>query len=197
MKYIAGMIVVLMSNIAFAQQGGRHGDRSEHLRKDLQLDEKQFATVKSVDEKFGIAINELRQDQSLSKEVKHEKAQALQQRRIDEISAVLTPEQKSKWDQQRKEHQEKKKEFKKQKKEDIEALGLTPDQKNKFKEEQRSFKESSMALKHEQKLSDSDAKVKRRALKESHKANLKKILTDVQYAKWESMKGEGHKKHHR
>jgi periplasmic protein CpxP/Spy len=195
MKYIAGIIAFIVTCPAFAQDGSKQAER---LKKELQLTEQQFVSVKHTNEKFVKEITDIRNDETLSKESKRKKASLLKESRINEISSVLTAEQKTKWEQITAERREEKKKFKKQRREDLQALELTKDQKSRLKAEQQSFKAAVRDLKSSQTASKQEIKSKRLALKADHKENIKKILSEDQFAKWQTMKAQHpHKKKHR
>lgn len=79
----------------FKQRGGRE------FGENLNLTEAQKSQVKTLNENFRNQMKALREDQSLSDEARKEKARALKTQHKSQIQALLTPEQKKQWEEQK------------------------------------------------------------------------------------------------
>jgi len=86
--------------------GGNRGQRMEQMLASLDLSADQAQKVKAVMEGQRPAMEAIRNDSSLSREQRREKMQALRQSMDSQMSAILTPEQKAKWDQERAQRRE-------------------------------------------------------------------------------------------
>ena len=86
--------------------GGNRGQRMEQMLASLNLTADQSEKVKAVMEAQRPAMEALRNDSSLSREQRREKMQELRQSMDAQLSTVLTPEQKAKWDQERTQRRE-------------------------------------------------------------------------------------------
>lgn len=82
--------------------GGRHmGDpahRAEHLKHALGLSDDQTSQVKAVLEDSQSKMEVLRSNTSLSREDRRSQMMAIRQTQEDKIGAILTPDQKTKYD---------------------------------------------------------------------------------------------------
>lgn len=85
--------------------GGNPGERArqrlEQMQASLGLSEEQAGKIKAVFESQRPAMQALRDDQSLSRDQRREKMMELRKTADAEISAILTPEQKTKWEEMR------------------------------------------------------------------------------------------------
>lgn len=78
------------------------GQRTEQLKTSLGLSDEQARAVSALYTAQQPAMMALRDDQSLSREQRREKMQAIRASLNSEVEAILTPEQKVKWEEQRK-----------------------------------------------------------------------------------------------
>lgn len=88
------------------QGGGDRAQRMEQMLASLNLTADQAQKVQAVMEAQRPAMEALRNDTSLSREQRREKMQALRQGMDTQLSAIMTPEQKAKWDQERAQRRE-------------------------------------------------------------------------------------------
>jgi hypothetical protein len=197
MKQIVAAFAMLMSVTLLAQKpvspeekGLKQADR---LRTELQLNEQQYASVRTINQEYAKQVGDVRKNEAIEKKAKHNQVKELKNEREKEISAVLTPEQKVKWEKLRAENKEKKKAKVKERRQNIEALNLSDDQKVRLKETQQAFKAKARALKEEQKASKSERKGAMKLLKVERDSEVRKILTADQFAKWKEMKKNGKK----
>jgi Spy/CpxP family protein refolding chaperone len=197
MKQILTAFALIMSMTLMAQKpvnpGARGLKQAERLKAELQLNDQQYASVRTINQKYAKEFVSVRNNEAMEKKEKHVQLKAMKQERAEDISAVLTPEQKVKWEKLRAENKEKKKAKVKQRKENIESLNLTAHQKTKMKEAHQAFKSKARALKAEEKSSKDDRKAAMKSLKLERDSEVRKILTDEQFAKWKEMKKNGKK----
>lgn len=86
--------------------GGDRGQRMEQMLATLNLDADQMQKVRAAVGGQRPAMEAIRNDTSLSREQRREKMQALRQELDSQMSVILTPEQKLKWDQERAQRRE-------------------------------------------------------------------------------------------
>jgi Spy/CpxP family protein refolding chaperone len=126
MKFPSSLLAVLLSS-TFALtgvqaqdqsgSGGKGGgDRQERMQRrfdemktNLGLSEDQATKIQAIMKENAPAMQALRDDTSLSQEDKRAKFQELRKKTDEQIGAVLTPEQKTKWEAARKEREENRK----------------------------------------------------------------------------------------
>lgn len=71
------------------------------MKKNLGLSDEQVKKIGEIRKEQAPAAHAIKEDSSLSPEQKKEKMQALRKTGDDKIATVLTPEQKTKWDEQK------------------------------------------------------------------------------------------------
>ena len=86
--------------------GGNRGQRMEQMLASLDLSADQKEKVVAVVGGQRPAMEAIRNDTSLSREERREKMKALRQSMDSQMAAILTPEQKAKWDQERAQRRE-------------------------------------------------------------------------------------------
>ena len=117
---LAVIIAAVTTQCAFAQEAatpavtgtnqatcakGHHGEkgkRLEHMVKDLGLTDQQKAQVEGIFKSQHPAMKAIRENPSLSKEQKREQIKPIMESTKQQISAILTPEQREKWEGMRK-----------------------------------------------------------------------------------------------
>lgn len=193
-------IVMMTSTIIFAQHAKNshkgHTDRFEKMKTDLALTDAQYASIKSIDAKYNNKRTALKNDSAQTRDAKGTAYKTMRTDENNEIVALLTPEQKTKWDKLKTEHGEKRKEHFQKISEQREAklkstLGLSDDQSQKMKTVNQQFMEKFTTLRK----SDTKDKSAFEKLKTDHEAALKGILTPEQFQKWTTMKADMRKKH--
>lgn len=193
-------IVMMTSTIIFAQHAKSshkgHTDRFEKMKTDLALTDAQYASIKSIDTKYNNKRDALKNDSAQTREAKGAAFKTMRTDEENEIAALLTPDQKTKWDQLKTEHGEKRKEHFQKISEQREAklkstLGLSDDQSQKMKAVNQQFMEKFGALRK----SDTKDKAAFEKLKTDHEAAIKDILTPEQFQKWSTMRADMRKKH--
>ena len=192
--------VMMVSTIIYAQSGHEHGkkrgDVTEKMKKELSLNDTQVQSIKSIEAKYHEKQMALRKDSSKGKDQKMESMKSLRLEQSKEVNAVLTAEQKAKWESYRKAEFEKGKarmteagqKFEQKIKTD---LALTNDQFTKFQAENTTFRQKLTDL-HKDKRDSSKEAFKK--LKAEHDAKLKSIFSADQYQKWTKMKEDLRKK---
>ncbi len=106
-KNLMFVALVLMSAVAFAQKG-KHGHghdpkeraarMADHLKKELSLNDDQYAKVKSLNEKYTERYRAVRKDTSLTRGRSMSQMKRIRGEQETELKKILTPEQTTKWD---------------------------------------------------------------------------------------------------
>ena len=208
MKKVMSLAIALMfSGMLFAQRGDhRQKDpkematmQSEHMKKSLDLSEQQFASVQSINLKFAERMSVLRNDTTLERETRHQRMAELRDQKQAEIGAVLSADQKSKWETERKNfarnHRgERGHRGDGNRNDDLKTLGLSDEQNKKLEAADATFRSKLQNLRNEQ-LTVDQRKEKVKSARDEHETNVKSILTAEQFAKWKEMKKDrSHKK---
>lgn len=117
MKFPSSLLAVLLSSI-FALTGAQAQDQSggggkgggdrmqrrfDEMKTNLGLSEDQATKIQAIMKEAAPAMQALRDDTSLSQEDRRAKFQELRKQTDEKIGAVLTPEQKTKWEAAREE----------------------------------------------------------------------------------------------
>ena len=193
-------IVMMTSTIIFAQHAKNshkgHTDRFEKMKTDLALTDAQYASIKSIDTKYNSKREALKNDSAQTREAKGTAFKTMRTEEENEITALLTTDQKTKWDKLKAERGEKRKEHFQKISEQREAklkstLGLSDDQSQKIKTVNQQFMEKFSTLRK----SDTKDKAAFEKLKTDHETAIKGILTPEQFQKWTAMKTDMRKKH--
>lgn len=194
------VIALVISTIAFAQvkQNGHRnaGGQAERMKEVLSLSDEQYASVKSVNQKYAEKFREMRKESSTSRE----DYRKLQQQKRSEINSVLTDAQQQTWKEYRAEQRtERKKSFENRKKDRIEkmksSLDLSDDQIKKLQDANQKFAKQRKALMTDSSLTKEEKKTKFKALSGEQDAAVKGILSPEQYKKWKSeRRPHGHQK---
>lgn len=168
------MLFAVMAIITTSFGQGRRSHGHPDMKTALSLDSVQYASIKGINKKYMEKMRSIRHDSSRTSEQKRDGWKELREERESEIEKVLTPEQKTKWS-----------ELKKQRVEDRKAARLE------VKARRDNHLKSKLSL-----TDDQLAKMKS-ARKESfenarkdYDSKMKKILTTEQYNKWKEMNKE-------
>lgn len=187
------VVALLISSIAFAQmkQNGHRntGGQAERMKQVLSLSDEQYASVKSVNQKYADKFKELRQDGTGSRD----EYRKLQAERRAEINAVLTEAQQQSWrDYRVAQRAERKKSFQGRNKDRMEkiksSLDLSDEQVKKMQETNRKFADQRKALMGDSSLTMGKKREKFKALSGEQDAAVKGILNAEQYEKWKEEK---------
>ena len=190
-KNVMLVVALLISSIAFAQmkQSGHRngGGQAEKMKEVLSLSDEQYASVKSVNEKYAERFKQLRQGNSESRD----DYRKLQQERRSEINAVLTEAQQQSWKEYRTEQRAgRKKSFESRKMDRIErmksSLDLSDDQIKQLQEANRKFADQRKNFMSDSSLSKEEKMAKFKTLAGEQNAAVKGILSPEQFEKWKS-----------
>ena len=173
--------------------------------KELNLTDAQKTQMKANHEEMNGKMDKIRQDASLSEDQKKSQMEALRGEQRQKMESILTPEQKTKFEEIRKNNPGRQDTSgRKEGKEGREGregkmkekLGLSDDQATQMKSLHQSAKSQIEAIKNNGTLSESAKKDQIKAIKENTKAKRQTILTPDQEKKIEEMKkhGKGHGK---
>ena len=195
------LAIVLFIGAAQAQdttkhKGPHHGKRGDAM-KELNLTEDQKAKIKSIREAQMAEMKALKADGK--SEADKDARKALHDKYKAQMDAVLTADQKAKLDKQKEEWKEKGKagkadgfgkgqkgDRKDRMKEFGKELNLTADQQARVKSINEDFKAKMQTLRSNSTLSQDEKREQFKKLAESHKTNLKAVLTQEQIAKMEA-----------
>lgn len=83
--------------------------RLQEMKTNLGLTDEQVTQIKTIREEQFASMKTIMDDASLSKEDKKEKAKPLKDAADEKISAILTPEQRTKWEEAKKNRRNKEK----------------------------------------------------------------------------------------
>jgi protein CpxP len=190
--------LMIASVIVFAQDHtrdpqARAAKTTEKMKQMLSLNDTQYASIKAINEKYASKRVDHGKNATPDNADRMNERKALMDAREKEINAVLTPEQKTKWETFKSKRAEKMRAHKKERAEKNkttlkEALSLTDEQQGKIEETNKSFKEKRAALKNDNKGADNKDTLNK--LKAEHDTAIKAILTPEQYAKWTTLKTE-------
>lgn len=189
------MVAMMIGTIVLAQNGNpgmRYADRAEHMKTVLSLDDKQYATIKEIHQKYDQRRTAIK-SQTPAGDTNYEAMRSLRDEKRKEVAAVLTPEQKTKWETYRKENAEKRKALGKnygsERAESMKTeLGLSDEQVKKMQDVHTSFRSEIQKLNIEK--SDRKNNEAFQKAKADHAAAIRSILTTEQYQKWVEMRGE-------
>lgn len=194
--------VMMISSFVFAQKkDGHHRQRQgglEKLKTELALDDQQYATIKGINQKYAEQFSQIRKDTVTSKSDRHTTLRALRDKRQTEINAVLTTQQKAKFETLKKERAEKRKATVKARGEERQAqlikdLSLSDAQATKLKAANQAYVEKLKALRANTDKESTQAEIKK--LRKDHQATLQSILTPEQFSKWKELRKSGKQKH--
>jgi Spy/CpxP family protein refolding chaperone len=183
-KIMKATVIVILTAFSFTAFGqikkdisGRHADK---MKTELNLDDKQYQSIKSIDAKYA---------------AKMEEKKALRQQHRDEINQVLTKEQQEKWQasqKERKQHRRSDHEHKRQFREDLNLNDQQKDQLKKINDEHHDMRKMII---EDKTLNEQQRKEKLQALNEQHRTQLQGILTPEQQEKMKSERNN--RKEHR
>lgn len=115
-KNLMLVVLVLISAVTFAQKGNRSHDPKEratrsadYLKKELLLNDDQYAKVKSLNEKYSERYAAVRKDTSLTRGRTMSQMKSIRREQLTELKKILTPDQATKWDALKAKRQEERK----------------------------------------------------------------------------------------
>lgn len=195
-KSIILLAALMISSIIYAQPKAKHPQRDgslEKIKNELGLDDVQYASIKGINKKYGQQISALRKDSLIGKNEQRAKLKNLRGEKEKEIKAVLTTDQKSKYEKLRQERIAKRQNERKMRAEEqqvkmSEALSLSPQQVLKVNEARDAFKKKVKALRDQSTESQLNDKANFKQLRKEHESAMQSILTADQFAKWEAMR---------
>jgi hypothetical protein len=188
---MVGMVVAGV--MAYAQGDGadpmKHAARqTDKMKSELSLDDVQYKSIQAIQEEYAGKRAQIRTDSALSTTVKRDLMKSLQREKSEAVKKVLTPEQSKKWQayqkSQRQKHQSKRKQgdhaMRMQK-----ILSLTDEQTTKVKALDEELLKKFQALRQDTTLTRDDFRRKVEPVRDEYILQIKSILTDEQFIKWE------------
>ena len=173
-------------------QPPRHHDKEQKkmMMKQLNLTPSQRSQMKSIDKEYKGKMDDLKNQNNLPVDQMNAQRKAMHQEKKAKMESILTPQQKTKM-------MEMKKQMKQQKKMDHannvkkmrSALGLSKDQVGKIKSENKDMKQKMLAIKSNNTLPQTERKQQMKALKSERKAYVESVLTADQKKKLDEIRG--------
>lgn len=173
-----------------------HGEgHLKKLRSELALTDEQYASIKTINQKYRDEFSVLRSDSSQERNQKHVTMKKLRDERGKEIDAVLSSEQKVKLEALQKERAEQRKAFMKKRGENrhatmVRELSLSDDQAKRVADANQLFIEKVRTTREKSGASEDLKKAR-----QEHEATIRSILTPEQFDKWKAMRKSMKKKH--
>lgn len=104
-----GVVVVSTMHAQDSGGGGNWAERAQqrldNMKSSLSLTDDQVTKIKAIYEETRPAMQALRDDSSLSQDDRRAKMREIRDQINEKVGAVLTPEQKTKWEEQRRSRQ--------------------------------------------------------------------------------------------
>jgi Spy/CpxP family protein refolding chaperone len=171
-------------------EGGKHGMMHKGMAmKELNLTDAQKQQMKANHEAMKAKKAELEKNEGITVKEYRDRKEALNKEQKAKMLGLLTPEQKAKMEQLKKDKQAKYEMKAAQRLDKMKSkLGLTDDQVAKIKADKAANHAKFKAIKDNESLSRSERKEQLMALKEQNKDGIKKYLTPEQAKKMEEFK---------
>ena len=200
-KNVVLIAFMMVATLVMAQENGRESHRraaADKMKSELSLSDAQYERIKAIDESYRARFHALRADSTKSKEDKMKSMRSLGDARKQEVTNVLTEEQKSRWESlqsaRREQHRAHGQKVANDRAEKIRKdLSLTDEQFEKFQKANTQFRQGAMELKKKQ-LGEEERKAEFGKLRKEYDKSMKSILNKDQYKKWSEMK-KNHKSH--
>jgi Spy/CpxP family protein refolding chaperone len=196
--------IMMISSVIFAQTKDKHqrngARQAEKFKSELSLDATQYASIKDINKKYGAHFAKLRLDSTTGRNEKHTLIRNLRDDKEKEIVALLTADQKTKYEKLKAVRAEKRNERMQARSEKhhaqmVKELSLTNDQSVKMKNAHKAFREKAKLLREESRSGKEANKEEFRKLRKDHVSTLQSILTPDQFSKWKAMRKSMKGKH--
>lgn len=201
-KHLVLIAFAMAGTIAFAQEKGKgrhHRDVAGEMKKELSLNDDQYERITKIDESYRAKFHDLRIDSARSKEDKMKAMKSLGEARKKEVEGVLTPEQRSAWQ----EHQAARRDERRAHSDKVandralkikSDLSMSDKQFEKFEKANQDFRQKAKALRNksanDKSLTDEQRKAEFKKLRSAYEKEMRSILNKEQYRKWTDMKNE-------
>jgi hypothetical protein len=187
--------LMMISSVMFAQQKNKaaHGARLEKMKSELSLNDTQYASIKGINKKYAEQISKIKKDSTSNKTEKHSAVKTLREQKAKEVNAVLTADQKTKYEKLKQERRDKRMAERTARANEHQAkltkdLGLNDDQALKVKDANKAFIQNVKALRERSGESKVANKEEIKKLRKEHEATMKSLLTDAQFKKWKELR---------
>ena len=164
----------------------------------LNLTAEQKNRVAAINEDYRRQMQSLRSE-NLSAEDRKSRFESLRQQHMENIRAVLTEEQRAKWDETKQRNGKDRMKIKERGKRpdmmnngmerSFEKLNLTEDQRNRIATINQEYRQQMENLRNEN-LSQNEMRTRHETLQKQHMENIRAVLTNEQRTQWDSMKEE-------
>ncbi len=204
MKNIMLITALLCGTMLAAQQPQkdteRRPQRSDNFRETLKLTDDQYMKITEIRSQYRKRIDELRN--SPDKNSNREAFQSVREKRDAEIGAVLTQEQREKWNTLKQERRQRGAAHRKDGARDIKSkLNLNDEQAEGMKKARKEFHEQSFKIRKDTTMSREARQKEFQRLNQDYNEKVKSALTESQYEQWlaarKEMRKNGHKMMHK
>ena len=155
----------------------------------MNLSDAQKQQAKSINDDYRNGLKQLEANDNITLKDYRSKKAALEQERKSKFEALLTPDQKNKIAQAKKERSEKMKMMEEKRMEKMKTnLNLTDDQVAKIQEQHKASMEQTKAIRENSSLSDDQKKEQLMDLRKSNHESINNILTADQLKKKEELR---------
>ena len=172
-------------------QRGNEMDKphNRHMMNQLNLTDAQKQQAKSINDEYRNQVKELEKNDNITLKDYRSKKASLEQERKSKFEALLTPDQKNKMAQAKKDRSEKMKMLSEKRMGKMKTeLNLTDDQVAKIKEQQQSSMEQMKAIRENSSLTEEQKKEQLMDLHKNMHESMKNILTADQLKKREELR---------
>lgn len=213
-KIVIGLLALTLTTGAFAQgnknqKNNNNKEWKQHGKDkmdDLNLSSDQQRQMKDINESFKSKMQALKQDQSLSAEARKQRRMDILNERHRQMEAILTPEQKKKWQEDKKEWKDERKEDRKEARKDhdksdrdqakarpgnrgqniINKLDLTPEQTARYKQLNQDHQAAIENVRKNTSLTEEQKNEQIEQLRLKHRQATESLLTAEQKEKMKS-----------
>jgi Spy/CpxP family protein refolding chaperone len=194
-KIVAGMLAlasfIFSANAQETPKMKRFHHQHKHgmMMKELNLTADQQQQLKANRDSYQKQWLELNKNENITVKESRDKKDALRKEQKEKMAAILTPEQKNKLEQLKKDREVKREAMAAKRLDKMKTkLNLSDDQVAKIKSGSEAIHAKAKAIREDDKLSRTEKKEKLMALKAETQTNLKSILTPEQISKIEELK---------
>lgn len=192
-KKIATGLFLSMVVMSAHAQSPKHGHGKQHAHKmheELGLTKDQSSQMKAIHEKYHPQIKAIRENESLTKEVRQAQIKPLKDAKDAELKTVLTTDQYAALKEMKSQH--KKGDHQKAL---MASLNLTESQELQMKAINEKYRPQMKAIKDDHSLDQEAKKSKLKPLKKAQRADVRNILTKEQFDTYQAHKKKGRRHH--
>lgn len=190
MRNIMLITALFCSTMLAAQQpqddANRKPHQSEKMREALKLSDDQYMKISEIRSQYRQSFDEVRK-------TSREEFRSIREKRDAEIDAILTDEQREKWNSIKEERRHKKPHYRKDGARDLKGkLNLSDEQVEGMKKAGKEFREQMHKVRKDSTTSHEDRRKEFQRIGQNYNDQVKSLLTESQYEQWISAKKEMH-----